>query len=144
MVNVKPQSQITANFIASTNQVPQKYQQGVQGAEWQGAAASEQAEANYAAGVQEAAQRKSRQAGVNRVSNAAWQQAAAGKGAARIAQGMRDGAAKQAANWAPSRAVIEGITLEPRTRDAAQNVQNRVLPLAVALQEEKRARQGGA
>lgn len=142
MVKVKPQAQITANYIASTNQVPQKYQQGVQGAEWQAAAASEQAEANYAAGVQEAASNKSRQTGINKVSNQAWQSAAANKGATRIAQGMRDGAAKQAQNWAPFRSVIEGIDLPARTRDAAANVQNRVLPLAVALQEAKKAQQG--
>ena len=55
---------------------------------------------------------------------------------------MRDAAPKQAANWAPFRSVIEGTTLPERTRDAAANVQNRVLPLAVALQEAKRRSKG--
>lgn len=142
MVKVKPQSQITANFIASTNQVPQKYQQGIQGADWHSAASSEQAEANYAQGVQEAAQRKSRQAGINKVSNSTWQQVSADTGAKRIAQGMRNAAPKQAANWAPYRGVLEGITLPERTRDAATNVQNRVMPIAVGLQDAKKQQQG--
>lgn len=142
MVRVKSQQQITANFIASTNQVPQKYQQGVQSADWQSAASSEQAEANYAQGVQEAAQRKSRQSGVSKVSNQTWQQAAAQVGATRIADGMRRAANKQAQNWAPYRQVIEGTDLPARTRDAATNVQNRVLPLATALQDAKRRQQG--
>lgn len=144
MVTVKPQSEITENFITGAGVAPARYKKGVQRADWQTAAASEESESNYASGVGEAVTAKSRQKGVQNTSNAEWQTKAANQGAERIGKGMRDAAGKQAANWAPSRSVIESITLPPRTRDAAQNVQNRSLPLAVALQEEKKQRKGTA
>ena len=144
MVFVKPQAEITKNFIDGASKAPAKYKAGVSRADWQGPAGSEEAESNYSAGVAEAVAAKSRQKGVQNTSNAAWQQKAGNEGAARIGPGMVASSGKQAQNWAPSRAVIEGMTLAPRTRDAATNVQNRSLPLAVALQEEKKQRKGSA
>ena len=139
MVNVKPQSEITKNFVDGASRAPAKYKQGVQRADWQTNAASESAEANYAAGVQEAVGLKSRQVGVQRVSNADWQNAAANKGAQRIGKGMADSAGKQAANWAPYRSFLEGVSLPERTRNATENIQNRSIPIAQGMQDLKRS-----
>ena len=144
MVFVKPQAEITKNFIDGASRAPAKYKAGVQRADWQTPAASEEAEANYGAGVTEAVAAKSRQKGVLNTSNSEWQNKAATDGAAIIGPRMVSSAGKQASNWQPSRSVIEGMQLPPRTRDAATNVQNRSLPLAVALQEEKKQRKGSA
>ena len=144
MVFVKPQSEITENFIAGAGQAPARYKKGVARADWQTAAASEEAESNYGSGVSEAVAAKSRQRGIQNVSNATWQQAAGSKGAERIGKGMRDAAPKQAANWAESRAFLEGVTLPPRTRNATENVQNRSVPIAQGLQDLKRSRKGTA
>ena len=141
MVNVKPQSEITKNFVDGASRAPAKYKAGVSRADWSGPAGSESAEANYAAGVAEAVGRKSRQAGVAKVGNSEWQRAAADKGAARIGPGMSASAGKQAANWSPYRSFLEGLSLPDKTRNATENIQNRSIPVAQGMQDLKR---GGA
>lgn len=141
MVFVKPQAEITKNFVDGASRAPAKYKLGVNRADWQGPASSEEAESNFAAGVQDAVARKTRQSGVQKVSNEEWKRQASDKGAARIGPGMAASAGKQAANWAPSRSFIESITLPPRTRNATENITNRSIPLAQGLQDLKR---GGA
>jgi len=138
MVNVKPQSEITENFIAGASRAPAKYKKGVMRADWKSAAESEEAEANYAAGVSEAAANKSRQRNIQNVSNATWQGQASGKGAQRIGKGMADAAPKQAAKWAPYRSFLESASLPPRTRNATENIQNRSIPIAQGMQDLKR------
>ena len=138
MVNVKPQSEITKNFIDGASRAPAKYKQGVQRADWQTNAASESAESNFAAGVQDAVARKTRQQGVQKVSNADWQRAAADKGAARIGPGMQAASGKQAANWAPFRSFLEGLSLPERSRNATENITNRSIPVAQGMQDLKR------
>jgi len=144
MVFVKPQSEITENFITGAGQAPARYKKGVARADWQTPAGSEEAESNFASGISEAVAAKSRQKGIQNISNAAWQQKASGPGAERIGKGMRDAAPKQAANWAESRAFLESVTLPARTRNATENVQNRSIPIAQGLQDLKRARKGTA
>lgn len=138
MVNVKPQSEITENFIAGASRAPARYKRGVSRADWQTPAASESAEQNYAAGVSDAVGRKARQAGVQAVSNSEWVRAASTVGAERIGRGMQAASGKQAANWQPSRAFLEGLSLPPRTRNATENIQNRSIPVAQGLQDLKR------
>ena len=141
MVEVKPQSEITENFVAGATRAPAAYKKGVQRADWQTAAASEVAESNYAAGVSEAAANKTRQRKVQEVSNADWQRAAGDKGAARIGPGMQAAAGKQAAGWAPYRGFLEGLSLPDKTRNATENITNRSIPVAQGMQDLKR---GGA
>ena len=141
MVDVKPQSEITENFVAGATRAPAAYKKGVQRADWQTKAASESAESNYAAGVSEAAANKTRQMGVQAVSNADWQREAANKGAARIGPGMQGAAGKQAAKWAPYRSFLEGLSLPEKTRNATENITNRSIPVAQGMQDLKR---GGA
>ena len=139
MVVVKPQSEITKNFVDGASRAPAKYKAGVSRADWQTNAASESAESNYAAGVSEAVGNKSRQTGVQKVSNADWQRAAADKGAARIGPGMSASAGKQAANWQPYRQFLESTQLPERTRNATENIQNRSIPIAQGMQDLKRS-----
>lgn len=139
MVNVKPQSEITENFIAGASRAPAKYKKGVMRADWQGPASSEEAESNYAAGVAEASANRTRQRNIQNVSNADWQRGASEKGAARIGKGMADAAPKQAQKWAPYRSFLEGQTLPPRTRNATENVQNRLIPIAQGMQDLKKS-----
>ena len=138
MVNVKPQSEITENFVAGASRAPAAYKKGVSRADWQTNAASESAESNYAAGVSDAVSRKSRQTGVQAVSNADWQRAAGTVGAERIGRGMQNAAPKQAAKWAPYRSFLEGLSLPARTRNATENIQNRSIPVAQGMQDLKR------
>lgn len=141
MVTVKPQSEITENFVAGAARAPAKYKKGVMRADWQGPASSEAAEANYAAGVQEAVGNKSRQRKIQAVSNADWQRGASTTGAERIGRGMSNAAGKQSANWAPYRSFLEGLSLPEKTRNATENIQNRSIPVAQGMQDLKR---GGA
>ena len=141
MVNVKPQAEITKNFIDGASRAPVRYKAGVQRADWSGPAGSEAAEANFAAGIADAVARKTRQAGVAKVGNADWQRAAADKGAARIGPGMSGASGKQAANWAPYRSFLEGLSLPDKTRNATENITNRSIPVAQGMQDLKR---GGA
>lgn len=70
----------------------------------------------------------------NKTSQADWKQKAKDKGAPRISAGMAAGASKyqSAANTIIS--TLQGLTLAPRTGDAMQNIDNRVKPIAQALQ----------
>jgi len=52
---------------------------------------------------------------------------------------MTGAKAKRAAKHEPYRAAIEGMTLPPKTADPAQNVTNRVIPIAVGLSELKKS-----
>ncbi len=142
MVFVKPQNEITENFITGAGQAPARYKKGVQRADWQGPAGSEEAESNFASGISEAVAAKSRQRGIQAISNSDWSGKAASVGAERIGKGMRDSAGKQATNWQESRSFLEGLSLPPRTRNATENVQNRSIPVAQGLQDLKRARKG--
>ena len=141
MVNVKPQSEITENFIAGASRAPAKYKKGVQRADWQTPASSEEAETNYGAGVQEAVSNRTRQKGIQNVSNADWQRNASTIGAERIGRGMANASGKQAAKWAPYRSFLEGVSLPAKSRNATENIQNRSIPIAQGMQDLKR---GGA
>ena len=141
MVNVKPQSEITENFVAGASRAPAAYKKGVGRADWQTPAASESAESNYAAGVSDAVGRKARQSGVQNVSNADWQRAAGTTGAERIGRGMQAASGKQAVKWAPYRSFLESLSLPARTRNATENIQSRSIPVAQGMQDLKR---GGA
>lgn len=137
MARPKTIQQAADNLNQAAPLVQQRYVQGVQGAEWQSAAASDQAEANYAEGVQRAVARGARRDGIMAVTNAQWQQAAINKGGPRIVSGIQGGLEKYIRNFGP---VLQAITaavsaLPPRTTSAQQNVTNRLLPIIRAEKE---------
>jgi hypothetical protein len=136
MVKVKSLADIQANYTNAASTAAQKYTKGVQSATgWQ--ANSIAAQPLYQSALEASFTRQSRVKGIQKVSDAAWQSASLNLGAARIGTGMTNAAGKQATNFAPYKSVIEGVTLAARTTDPATNVQNRVLPIVLALHKAK-------
>lgn len=126
------------NYQNSIAIVPERYEMGVQNADWKTAVSSEQAKRNWDDGVTAAMQNNSWRRGVENVSNETWKNAAATKGRNSIAEGMRMGADKYVRNFQP---VLEAMnqaasSLPPRTSDYRQNITARVLPV---VQAAKRA-----
>ena len=137
MVRTKGLQATVKNWKDAQGRVAANYSAGVQRTtDWQAKAI--QGEQNYADGVQRAVQEKARAKGLSNVSDSDWQQAALNKGSQRIVAGMQASESKFSNGVQKNLATIEGVSLPPRTQDAATNVQNRVIPIAVALQKQKR------
>ena len=128
--------QAVANLQQVAPFIGQRYTSGVQGADWQGPASSAESETNYAAGVQQAVADGRRIAGINRVSNQQWRDAAVTKGAAVIGQRVIEGLPKYRVNFAPVLQALNNAAaaLPPKTASARQNVTNRLLPIIEAAQ----------
>mgnify|MGYP005817062143 CR=1 FL=1 len=124
------------NLRGSTALIGERYRQGINGADWQGPASSDQAEQNWATGVQAAVADGSRRAGILAVTNAQWQTAAIEKGVPNIARGIIAGLDKYQRNFGPILSAMnaEAATLPPRTNSATQNVQTRLLPIIRSAQ----------
>lgn len=125
---MKTLQQARANFESSASVVPQRYKDGVARADWQGPASSDQAEANFAAGVQDAISNKTRQAKIRGMTNQDWQNNAISKGGTIIGARMKDAAPKYERNFAPIHQAVEAAvgTLPPRTIDPMTNIDNRL------------------
>lgn len=134
----KTKEEARANFEASISYIPARYEAGIRKADWQGPASSEQAETNYAAGVSKAVADKSRQKGIQNVSNTDWQNAAVQKGAPIIGERIRLGLDKYVANFGPvyDRVIAKVNALPARTTDFRANINNRLVPV---VEEWKRA-----
>ncbi len=113
-----------------------RYTIGINNADWQTPASSDQAEQNYASGVQAAVASGARRSGILNVTNQQWQTAATTKGAGVIGQRIADAIPKYIANFGPILAAMsaEQATLPPRTTSATQNVTNRLIPIIHAAQ----------
>jgi len=135
---VKTKEEARANFEASISYIPARYESGIRKADWQGPAASDQAEKNYADGVGKAISGKLRQKGVRGVSNTDWQNAAISKGAPIIGERIRLGLDKYVANFGPiyDKVIAKVGTLPPRTTDFRANINSRLVPV---VEEWKRA-----
>lgn len=125
------------NLRSAAPLIGPKYTVGVQGADWQGPASSQQAEVNWQTGVQRAIADGSRLAGIQAVSNASWQQAAIAKGSAVIGQRIVDSLTKYQQNFGPILAAMNNAAaaLPPRTTSASQNINNRMIPIVRAAVE---------
>ena len=128
---LKTKEEARANFEASITYIPARYESGVRKADWATPAGSEQAESNYAAAVQDAISKKTRQAGVRNVSNSDWQNAAVNKGRPIIGERIRGALTKWAAEWGP---IYDGVaskvaTLPAKTTDYRANINNRLVPV---------------
>ena len=136
MARAKTLEQTVENLRQSTALIGQRYTTGINNAQWQAAAASDQAEQNYGTGVQQAISSGARRAGIMRVSDAEWRSAAISKGAAVIGARITDALPKYRERFAP---ILQALTaaseaLPPRTTSATQNVTNRLLPIIAAAQ----------
>ena len=139
-MKIKSQAEISKKWGDAIGRVPGAYKEGVQRTnDWQEKAASNDAENLWKTKIDEAAARKARQKAISAVSNEEWKSAAVAKGSARIGAGMTAAQGKRASKHEPYRAAIEGMTLPPKTADPAQNVTNRVIPIAVTLSELKKS-----
>jgi len=139
-MKIKSQAEISKKWGDAIGRVPGAYKAGVAATnDWQEKAASDDAENLWKERIDEAAARKARQKAIGAVSNEDWKSAAVNKGSARIGAGMTAAQGKRAQKHEPYRAAIEGMTLPPKTSDPAQNVTNRVIPIAVTLSELKKS-----
>jgi hypothetical protein len=138
----KPLSEARDNLAASVPLIKNRYMAGVDRADWEAGAGSDAAEANYAAGVQEALASKSRQAGVRKAGNARWKDRALTKGANAIAAGVTAGLPAYQENFGPIYdAILSTVARLPaRTRDIGENIANRVAPVALAAREASKRR----
>lgn len=126
--------QATDNYKASVATVPERYRQGIAGADWASAVRRPETETAWAAGVQKAAAEGSFSRGVARVGNEEWRRMAASKGAASIAQGMTLGAEKYTRRFAP---ILEAMnstaaSLPARSTDPMANIDARLKPVVNA------------
>ena len=126
---MKTKEEAKANLEQSLTFVGDRYTNAVKRADWATKASSDQAERNYAASMSQVIAKKTRQINTKKVSNSTWQEAAATKGGAIIADRMRGALEKQAAKWAPIYdAVVSDVQrLAPRTIDFRTNITNRVV-----------------
>ena len=102
------------------------------------AAKSPQAETNWAASVQRAIAEKSRQKGLNKVTEADMNNAMTAKGGTNYRTGTAAAGDKTLARAEPFLATLDNLTLPARTVDPMQNIDNRVKGVARALIETKK------
>lgn len=126
----KTKAEARANFEAAIGYIPARYESGVAKADWLTPAGSEQAEKNYADAVAKAVSQKKRQAGVRKVSNEEWKEAARTKGAPIIGERIRAALGDWEANWGPmyDQVTAKVATLPPKTIDWRQNINARLVP----------------
>lgn len=87
----------------------------------------------YEQQMQNAAVLRRRAVALERVSESDWKSRAAALGSTRIAEGMRNGAEKQAANYEPVANALRSVELPDRTADPMANIDNRVKPIVRAM-----------
>jgi major membrane immunogen (membrane-anchored lipoprotein) len=104
------------------------------------AGSSDAAEKNYNDHMTIALSNKLRQKGLQKVTDADYQAGVRAAGASGYSQGAQKKADKLVKKFTPYAATIDSTVagLAARTADAATNVLNRVSPIAVALQRQKR------
>lgn len=122
---------------ASGGTIGQRYQQGIEGADWASATNNAQTQANWGTGVQEALANGRYLAGVARVSNQDWRTASISKGVSRIGPGIIASLTKYQTRFAPILSAMNNAaaSLPPRTTSATQNVTARLLPIIAAAQQ---------
>ena len=134
-MDVKSQSEIKKNFEQSTSIVTERYKTGVANGSWKDEALSGQD--LYVQRMQDPNVLARRNKGINQVSDEQWRTNTITKGSTVIAQRMKDASGKQASGFEPYRQALESMTLPPKTADPAQNVLNRVTPIAVKFAQLK-------
>lgn len=124
------------NLEASLSVVENRYKAGVETAEWAAPSVSDQAEQNYRTGIDEGIADDRRRKGIRATGDQGYRDGALGKGARNIVPGIRANLDKYLTNVQPSMGRVEVAkrTLPAHTRDADQNIDNRLKPIVRALQ----------
>lgn len=134
-MKVKSSAEIKKNYEQSTSIVTERYKTGVSDASWKDPAIAGQD--LYVQAMQNPTVLARRNKGIQKVTDEAWRSSAQQKGAPVIAQRMKDASGKQQSGFEPYRVALENMTLPAKTTDPAQNVVNRVTPIAVKFRELK-------
>lgn len=134
-MKVKSDAEIKSNYENSTADVPRRFEAGVRSAQWKDAAIDGQALYEEQMSKPEVLSR--REKGLQRVSDEEWRNAAIQKGRNIIGARMKAASGKQVSRFAPYKAILESMDLPAKTSDPATNVQNRVVPIAVAFRNKK-------
>ena len=141
MVTMPSSDEIKKAYQGSISRVPQRYADKVK--KVTGFVEKAKAgESLYAQKMQEAIANRSREKGLNNITDADWQNAALNKGAARIGPGMSAAVDKQVQGYEPYRQALASVELPARTADPMANVQNRVGGVVKVMVETKRAQLG--
>ena len=111
-----------------------RYIEGVRVADWQGPAASEAAEQNFAEAMTKAIQDQSRRVGIQRVDNAQWRSAAIDKGGRVIGERVTAAVGKYVERFRP---ILEAMNSAAegaprRTLDFRTNIEQRLVPVVEA------------
>lgn len=136
MVRVKPESQAKKNYEDSTALVPSRYEAGVRGAEWQGP--SLEGQALYEEQMRRDEILKRRAAGIEKVSNASWENDTITKGKPLIASRMKAASGKQVEGFRPYRETLLAVDLPPKTADGMANLINRAGAVVQAMIDKKK------
>lgn len=141
MVKTKPAEDWVKNYKRAIPRVAQAYSDGIDDATGV-IQASIDAEELWAEKMQAAIAARSREKGLEQVSDADWKKASKEKGAVRIGAGMAAAESKFRAAAQHNASVIQGVDIPPRTSDPMQNLIARAGPIVQALAEDKRQRKG--
>ena len=136
MVKIKSETDIKANYEASTALVPARYEQGVKAATWQNEALKGQSLYEEQMSRPEILKRRAK--GISNVSDDAWRTDALNKGRNIIGARMKAASDKQVSGFRPYREVLAGLTLPDRVADPMTNLTNRAGAVVNALVTKKR------
>jgi hypothetical protein len=132
MVFVPSAAERKQKYLSSLGNVPGAYKAGIERTtNWKDKALAGQN--LYEQQMQNAAVLRRRAVALERVSESDWKSRAAALGSTRIAEGMRNGAEKQAANYEPVANALRSVELPDRTADPMANIDNRVKPIVRAM-----------
>ena len=127
------------NWVNRTGAASSFYVSQVQAAAWKVYAASAQAEANYATGVQQAVANKSRQKAIEQSSDEVWKQGVATLGSSRFGQGVSAAQPKMQAVMQKLIPAMDGLrkSLPPRGVAGSQENITRMVNFITGLHKQK-------
>ena len=132
MVFVPSAQERKQKYLNSLGAVPGNYKAGIERtSNWKESALNGQA--LYEQQMQNAQVLRRRAVALERTSEADWKSRASNLGSMRIADGMRNGADKQAANYEPIAQALRSVNLPDRSADPMANIDNRVKPIVRAM-----------
>ena len=143
MVTVRSASDAQSDYASSGGRASQRYARKIATvSNWQSQATSAEAEANYAAGVQDAVSAGRRAKALSAVSNSEWQSRSVTKGGPALAAGIGVSAQKWGKGAAPYLSALASVTLPPKSTDGMTNLTNRAGAIVAAMEAQKKAIKG--
>lgn len=127
-------SEAKAHLGQATAVIPERYKAATGKASWETPSVSDQAEANYQAGLAEASAAGRRQAGIAEAGDAKYRKGCAEKGAGVIATRITAALGDYERGFSPVLSAMNAASdaAPPKTRDWRTNVTNRLFPVVEA------------